>query len=337
MKVLGIETSCDETAAGVVEDGRLVLSNVIRTQFDLHSRYGGVVPELASRRHVEVIVQVAEEALRQAGLRIADLDGLAVTPRARPGRRAPGGALISPRPRPWPPACRSAGWTILRRTWPPGCWTPIRRNFPGPGPWYRAGTPICTSFAAHWTWTSGGRTRDDAAGEAYDKVASCWAWVIPEAKSSTTWPPRAIPSVLICHGQCSAGAWTFRFPVSRRPWSTWRPTSSVAACPRGRDLADLCASFQAAVVDVIMAKMRGTSGNGKSQRPGAGRRSGLQPGPAPRGRRSGRRFRAATDPASALTLHGQRSHDSCRRLPCPGSRPAPGPAADAYSRWSAAV
>jgi N6-L-threonylcarbamoyladenine synthase len=80
---LGIDTSCDETSAAVVSAKREILSNVVSSQADMHARYGGVVPELASRAHVERIAPVTEEALRRAGLRLRDLGGLAVT--AGPG------------------------------------------------------------------------------------------------------------------------------------------------------------------------------------------------------------------------------------------------------------
>ncbi len=79
MLVLGIETSCDETAASVVEDGRRMLSNVVSSQIDIHSKYGGVVPELASRKHLETINFVIEQALSQAGYSFKELDGIAVT------------------------------------------------------------------------------------------------------------------------------------------------------------------------------------------------------------------------------------------------------------------
>lgn len=77
--ILGIETSCDETSAAVVRGGREVLANVISSQVDLHALYGGVVPELASRRHVELIVPVVAAALKEAGLGFSDLDAVAVT------------------------------------------------------------------------------------------------------------------------------------------------------------------------------------------------------------------------------------------------------------------
>src|SRR3990172_622345 len=79
MLVLGIETSCDETAAAVVRDGRRLLSSVVSSQVELHARYGGVVPELASRQHVEAIIPVLDEALAQAGCSLADIDAVAVT------------------------------------------------------------------------------------------------------------------------------------------------------------------------------------------------------------------------------------------------------------------
>ena len=86
--VLGIETSCDETAAAVVEDGRLVLSSVVSSQVDLHARFGGVVPEVASRAHVELVTPVIAEALVEAGVELADLDAVGRVPRSRSRRRA---------------------------------------------------------------------------------------------------------------------------------------------------------------------------------------------------------------------------------------------------------
>ena len=77
--ILGIESSCDETAAAVVKNGREVLSNVINTQIDLHKKYGGVVPEIASRKHIDNICAVVEEALAAAGVTLDDIDAVAVT------------------------------------------------------------------------------------------------------------------------------------------------------------------------------------------------------------------------------------------------------------------
>ena len=79
MKILAFESSCDETAVAVVEDGRRVLSDAIASQADLHALYGGVVPELASRKHVEVIAALTEKALADAGCTRQDIDAVAVT------------------------------------------------------------------------------------------------------------------------------------------------------------------------------------------------------------------------------------------------------------------
>ncbi|MCR5358178.1 MAG: tRNA (adenosine(37)-N6)-threonylcarbamoyltransferase complex transferase subunit TsaD, partial [Lachnospiraceae bacterium] len=77
--ILAIETSCDETAAAVVKNGREVLSNIISSQIDVHTLYGGVVPEIASRKHTERINQVIEQALNEAGFKLSDIDAVAVT------------------------------------------------------------------------------------------------------------------------------------------------------------------------------------------------------------------------------------------------------------------
>src|SRR5437016_1844728 len=79
VRILGIESSCDETAAAIVANGREILSSVVASQIDIHRKYGGVVPELASREHLRRIVPVVREALEQAGLRFQDVDAIAVT------------------------------------------------------------------------------------------------------------------------------------------------------------------------------------------------------------------------------------------------------------------
>ena len=79
MKILGIETSCDETAAAVIEDGEYIHSNVVASQATLHAQYGGIVPEIASRQHMITIVPVLRQALDEADMRADELDGVAVT------------------------------------------------------------------------------------------------------------------------------------------------------------------------------------------------------------------------------------------------------------------
>ncbi len=79
IKILAFETSCDETSVAVVENGKNVLSNVISTQIDIHREYGGVVPEIASRQHIEVVMQIVEEALEEAQITLNDIDAICVT------------------------------------------------------------------------------------------------------------------------------------------------------------------------------------------------------------------------------------------------------------------
>ena len=78
MLILGIDTSCDDTSAAIVEDGNRIISNVISSQSDIHTRYGGIVPELASRRHIEMITPVVDEALTKADISIEDVSAVAV-------------------------------------------------------------------------------------------------------------------------------------------------------------------------------------------------------------------------------------------------------------------
>ncbi|MBM4323310.1 MAG: tRNA (adenosine(37)-N6)-threonylcarbamoyltransferase complex dimerization subunit type 1 TsaB, partial [Deltaproteobacteria bacterium] len=79
MRILAIETSCDDTGAAILLNGRKILSNVVSSQVSVHQKYGGVVPELASRKHIEMIVPIVTEALERAGLTLEEIDGIAVT------------------------------------------------------------------------------------------------------------------------------------------------------------------------------------------------------------------------------------------------------------------
>lgn len=80
--IMGIESSCDETSVAIVKNGREVLSNIINSQIDIHTEFGGVVPEIASRSHIEVINQVMKKALKEANCSLQDVDGIAVTYRS---------------------------------------------------------------------------------------------------------------------------------------------------------------------------------------------------------------------------------------------------------------
>jgi tRNA N6-adenosine threonylcarbamoyltransferase len=184
LKILGIESSCDETAAAVVVDGREILSSVVASQIDVHRKYGGVVPELASREHLRQIVPVVREAIAQAGMTLADVDAIGVT--QGPGlvgallvgitygktlAQALGKPLVSVnhleghvhavfleahkagRVAKLPAVCLivSGGHTVLYGVKPED--------------------PHVVDATARLRYQKIGQTRDDAAGEAYDKVA----------------------------------------------------------------------------------------------------------------------------------------------------------------------
>ncbi len=168
--ILGIESSCDETAAAVVADGRRIRSNVIASQADLHSRYGGVVPEIASRQHVGAVLPVIDQALREAGVTLADLDGIAVT--AGPGlvgallvgvSAAKGIAEVCGKP--LIAVHHIAGHIAANYLASPDLDPPFLCLV------VSGGHSHLVMVEADGSFTTLGRTRDDAAGEAFDKIA----------------------------------------------------------------------------------------------------------------------------------------------------------------------
>jgi N6-L-threonylcarbamoyladenine synthase len=170
MLVLGIETSCDETAAAVVADGRKVLGSVVATQFELHAVYGGVVPELAARRHLENIAPVIQGALDQAGVSLRDLDGLAAT--QRPGLI---GALVVgmavAKALAYSLAIPLAGVHHLESHIAALWLTEAPPPFPLVALVVSGGHTNLYRVESLLSMTLLSRTRDDAAGEAFDKVA----------------------------------------------------------------------------------------------------------------------------------------------------------------------
>ena len=170
MNILGIETSCDETAAAVVSDGTSILASVVSSQVEIHHRYGGVVPELASRKHIEAIVPVVEEAIHTAGLPLTQIDAIAVT-------RGPGlvGALLVgfsfakslayALGIPWVGVNHLAGHinSVFLESDPPA--------FPFVALLASGGHTSIYHVTDHIMLELMGQTRDDAAGEAFDKVA----------------------------------------------------------------------------------------------------------------------------------------------------------------------
>jgi N6-L-threonylcarbamoyladenine synthase len=251
MIVLGIETSCDETAAAVLDGGRKVLASVVASQDDVHAPYGGVVPELASRRHLEVLVPVVRRALETAGVGLADVDGVAVTY----GPGLVGSLLIG---------CSAAKAIAYA----------ARRPLVGvnhlEGHIYAAfleGEPPTHPFLA--LVVSGGhtalylareprryecigQTRDDAAGEAFDKVAKLLGLGFPGGPAveriARTGDPRA---VAFPTAHMSDGAPDFSFSGIKTAVSLYvRRAGSLAP----GQIADVAASFQATAVKMLVRK-----------------------------------------------------------------------------------
>ena len=171
MKILGIDTSCDDTSVAVVEDGRLIRSNIISSQIELHEKYGGIVPELASRQHLELINYIIEEALQEANTDLSELSAIAVT--NRPGLI---GALLV-----GVSAAKSLSYCcqlpLLGINHIEGhIYAPFMEHdqltFPHLCLTVSGGHTLLVEVSKGWRiYNVLGSTQDDAAGEAYDKVA----------------------------------------------------------------------------------------------------------------------------------------------------------------------
>ncbi len=262
MKILGIETSCDETAAAVVEDGRFLLSNVVSSQVDIHRRYGGVVPELASRQHVLEVMPIVSMALEEAGATLEDIEAVAVT-------HGPGlaGALVV--------GVNAAKGLALALDLPLvgvnhleghvyAAWLDAAPHD------HELGFPLLCLIASgghtdllimegHGRYRLLGRTRDDAAGEAFDKAARLLGLGFPggpeiqrvaEGVNGAERLPRAwlrgshdfsfsgLKTALLHKAQAA-----FLYPPGERG----RETDDAA-------VRELAAAFQDSVVDVLAAK-----------------------------------------------------------------------------------
>jgi N6-L-threonylcarbamoyladenine synthase len=248
--VLGIETSCDETAAAVIKDGKEILSNVVASQIESHKRFGGVVPEIASRHHVEQITIVLEEALQKAGVTFSDIDAIAVT-------EGPGlvGALL-------------IGVNAAKAL-------AFAHNIPLVGVHHIAGHiyanqlvaelefPLLTLVVSgghtelvymkeHGSFEVIGETRDDAAGEAYDKVARTLSLPYPGGPHIDRLAHEGKPVINLPRAWLEQDSYDFSFSGLK---------SAVIntvhnAKQRGEEIApeDLAASFQESVIDVLVTK-----------------------------------------------------------------------------------
>ncbi len=251
MKVLGIETSCDETAAAVVEDGRRALSDVVATQIEVHRRWGGVVPELASRNHVVQVMPVVDEALQRAGVGPDDVDAVAVT--SGPG--LVGALLVGVQ------AAKALalawGKPLVRVNHLEGHLVAAflgerPPSFPYLGLVVSGGHTSLYAARGFGDYALLGQTRDDAAGEAFDKGAKLLGLPYPggvaidrlarEGDRSAVRFPRAIVKGAELDFSFSGLKTALLHHVRAR------------GVPEGRGLADLCASYQEAIVGALVQK-----------------------------------------------------------------------------------
>lgn len=248
--ILAIETSCDETAAAVVRNGREVLSNIISSQIDLHTLYGGVVPEIASRKHIEKINQVAGEALREAGRKLSDMDAIAVTygpglvgallvgvSAAKAISFASGIPLIGVH---HIEGHISANYIENKELEPPFVCLVVS-----------GGHSHLVVVRDYGEYEILGRTRDDAAGEAFDKVARAIGLGYPGGpkidRVSKEGNPAAIP---FPRAKVGDSAYDFSFSGLKSAVLNYLNScemKGIAICQ-----ADVAASFQKAVVDVLV-------------------------------------------------------------------------------------
>ncbi len=255
MIILGIESSCDETAASVVKDGREVLSNVVASQIAIHSPYGGVVPELASRKHVEVILTVMEEALKKANCTLEDIDAIGVT--CGPGLigsllvgLSSAKAICYATNKPIIPVNHLEGHIMAAFLEEPmeapyiclvvsGGHTALYQVEPGQRPIYIGGT------------------LDDAAGEAFDKVAKLLGLGYPGGvvidRLSQLGNPKAFdfPRAWLGKDSLDFSFSGIKTAVCNFVRKFGNPTEGGNLPYR---VEDLVASFQEAVVDVLVAK-----------------------------------------------------------------------------------
>jgi len=256
-RILGIETSCDETAAAVVEDGRTILSNAIASQVDLHAQYGGVFPEMASRAHVEAIVPIVEQALRDAHVGWDDLHAIAVTY----GPGLPGSLLVGlnfakgaalGRGLPLVPVNHLEGHLYAHWLHVADEDEEITLDFPLLALIVSGGHTELILMRDHGQYTYLGGTLDDAAGEAFDKVARMLELGYPGGpiieEKARQGNPRAFEL---------PRAWlpgTHDFSFSGLKTAVLRTLERHNGPRPPRFYTDMAASFQAAVVEVLAEK-----------------------------------------------------------------------------------
>ncbi len=261
--MLGIETSCDETAAAVVEDGTEMLSNVVASQAKIHEQFGGVFPEIASRQHVIHIIPVLEESLTQAGRTLDEMDAVAVTH----GPGLAGSLLVGVNVAKGLALARGlplvgvnhleahiyANW--LQRE--------VSIVFPLLCLIASGGHTNLVLMKDHGEYAPLGQTLDDAAGEAFDKVARLLGLGYPGGPEIQSAAEEGDPAAFDLPRAWLKGTYDFSFSGLKtamlylvRDYETKAGHQSQDEKHNGLPVADLAASFQAAVVDVLVEKTR---------------------------------------------------------------------------------
>ena len=252
MIILGIETSCDETAAAIVEDGTRVLSSVVASQIAVHHPYGGVVPELASRKHIEAIEPVVRSALNQAGLDFSRIDGIAVT-------QGPGliGALLVgfnfARGLAYAMGVDYVGINHLEAHMNSVYLEPDSPDFPFVGLLVSGGHTGIYHVTSHTTLDLLGQTRDDAAGEAFDKVSKMLDLGYPGGRIISDMALKGDPEK-ITFPRPYLDKDDFDFSFSGLKTAVRRYIETHPKEYKGQ-VADIAAGFQEAVVDVLVHKI----------------------------------------------------------------------------------
>jgi N6-L-threonylcarbamoyladenine synthase len=256
MKILAIESSCDETAASVVEDGSRVLSNKIASQVEIHARYGGVVPEVASRQHMLAVIPIVEQAMSEAKTGWNDIDAVAVT--KRPGLA--GSLLVG---------VNTAKAIALARKLPligvnhleghiyANWLTPNTISFPVICLIVSGGHSDLVLMKDHGDYTLLGRTRDDASGEAFDKVARILGLGYPGGPLIQKAAESGVAKTRLPHAWME-GTNDFSFSGIKTALLRMAETGKINMDDNIKnDLpsrSDAAASFQKTVVDVLVTK-----------------------------------------------------------------------------------
>jgi N6-L-threonylcarbamoyladenine synthase len=256
MKILGIETSCDETAASVVEDGRRILSNTISSQVEIHARYGGIVPEVASRQHMLSIIPVIQQAMAEAGVQWNDLNGIAVTN----GPGLAGSLLVGVNTAKSIAFARNLPLTGINHleghiyaNW----LTESEIVFPVICLVVSGGHSDIIMMRGHGDYTLLGQTRDDAAGEAFDKAARILKLGYPGGPVIEKAARNGTASVPLPHSWIE-GTHDFSFSGVKTALLRLVEGGKISLADNPKDglptPADAAASFQKAVVEVLATK-----------------------------------------------------------------------------------